>query len=212
MGQTDKWWTLDESPSTIWGNPLFFPPYPLPSHSLDFWAPLKLFPAFWPQGSLRSHGLQGFRGDWDRRSGGSVRTVLLPTWAAFTPTMETAFFPRLAFSEIVCGTAATVVDPSGDDLLQRLELSLAQVFGGPHHAAAADLVSDTDVRHRPTSLDWHANVLLCYLCKTSPSTRSPHNPACFRCSVGFSVNAALEGPGAPQQLRVIFQRKTLGKK
>lgn len=25
----------------------FFPPYPLPSHSLDCWAPLKLFPVFW---------------------------------------------------------------------------------------------------------------------------------------------------------------------
>lgn len=124
-----------------------------------------------------------------------------------------SFFPRFAFSEIACGTAATVVDPSGDDLLRCLKLSLAQVFFySPRHAAAADLVSDTNARRRPTSLDCHANVLLCYLCKASPSTQSPHNPACFRCSVGFSVNAASEGPEAPQQLHVIFQRKTLGKK
>lgn len=144
--------------------------------------------------------------------GGFGGTETVGVGCVHTNDGNTAFFPRLAFSEIVCGTAATVVDPSGDDLLQRLKLSLAQVFGSPRHAAAADLVSDTNARHRPTSLDCHANVLLCYLCKTSSSTQSPHNPACFRCSGGFSVNAALEGPEAPQQLRVIFQRKTPGKK
>lgn len=89
--------------------------------------------------------------------------MLLPTWAAFTPTMETQLPPpRLAFSEIVCGTAAAFVDPSGDDLLRHLKLSLALVFGRPRHAAAADLVSDTNGRRRPTSLDCHANVHVIY--------------------------------------------------